>query len=141
MRSVTAARVLRKPGSATHPMTASGHIHFWQGGSLWIGSGHGLSQWHSHHAHQVALALEGDFRLRSKADGQWTQFEAAIVPSHCPHEFALDGSTIAHLLVEPESTEGRMLSQRLGTRGIAALPQPAARACAAMLLNALQERA
>lgn len=141
IRSENAAPALRKPGSVTQTLAASGHIHFWQGGSLWIGRGHGLSQWHSHHAHQVALALEGDFRFRSKADGPWTPFDAAIVPSHCPHEFALEGATVAHLFVEPESTEGRLLSHRFGGRGITPLPQPAARACAAMLMQLLQGRA
>ena len=129
--------VVLTPGSPPRTLAGSGHIHFWQGGSLWIGRGSGLSQWHSHHAHQIALALDGEFRFRSKADGRWTRFDAAIVPSHWPHMFALDGGKIAHLFAEPESAEGRMLSHRFGSRGITALPQPAARACADTLLQAL----
>ncbi len=125
-------------GKPPRSMAASGHIHFWQGGSLWIGRGTGVSQWHTHHAHQIALALEGDFRFRSKADGRWTHFEAAIVPSHCAHAFALDGGTVAHLFAEPETTEGRMLSQRFVPRRITDLPQPQARACAEQLLDALR---
>jgi AraC-like DNA-binding protein len=122
-------------------VAASGRIVFWQTGSLWIGKGHGRSEWHDHHAHQLALALDGEFRFRSDRSGGWTVFEAAIVPSHCPHEFELDGAMVAHLFVEPESTEGRMLSSRFGAQAIAALPQPAARQSADRLLQAFRGNA
>lgn len=141
MRSDSTAPTPLKPGSTTRRLAASGHIYFWQGGSLWIGSGNGVCRWHAHHAHQIALALKGEFRFRSEPDGKWTPFDAAIVPSLCPHEFALKGATVAHLFVEPESTEGRALASRFGTGGIAALGQPAARACADTLLHALQRQA
>jgi AraC family transcriptional regulator len=58
------------------------------------------------------------------------------VPSHCPHEFELDGATVAHLFVEPESAEGRMLSSRFSATVISALPPPAARQSAERLLKA-----
>jgi len=118
---------------------ASGRIYFWQSGSLWIGKGDGRSDWHDHHAHQLALGLKGEFRFRTEVNGRWTDFEAAIVPSHCSHEFELDGATIAHLFVEPESTEGRALSQRFGGSGVSALPQPAARQSADTLLSAYRK--
>jgi AraC family transcriptional regulator len=120
---------------------ASGRVYFWQSGSLWIGTGQGRSEWHEHHAHQLALALEGEFRFRTDRMGQWTVFEAAIVPSHCPHEFELDGATMAHLFVEPESTEGRALSQRFAPPGIWALPRAAARRSGDMLLDAFRQNA
>lgn len=119
-------------------IAASGRVYFWQSGSLWIGQGQGRSEWHEHHAHQIALALEGGFRFRIDRTGPWQTFEAAIVPSHCPHEFELDGATVAHLFVEPESNEGRALSSRFGTLGLSPLPQPAARRAADRLLEALR---
>jgi len=122
-------------------IAASGRIYFWQSGSLWIGTGRGRSEWHEHHAHQLALALEGEFRFRADRTGSWTVFEAAIVPSHCSHEFELDGATVAHLFVEPESTEGRVLASRFGALGLSALPQPEARRAAAALLDALRSHA
>lgn len=128
----------RQPGRS---IAASGRIHFWQSGSLWIGRGRGRSQWHSHHAHQLALALEGEFRFRTERQGSWTTFEAAIVASHCHHEFELDGTAVAHLFVEPESTAGRALSHRFGALGLCALPQPVARQWAHRLRDALQEHA
>ncbi len=123
-------------------VAASGHIYFWQSGSLWIGKGQGRSDWHAHHAHQLALALDGEFRFRADRNGSWTRFEAAIVPSHCPHEFEIDGATMAHLFVEPESSEGRVLSSRFGApAAISALPQRAARPSAEALLTALRRHA
>jgi AraC-like DNA-binding protein len=125
----------RKPGGT---IAASGRIYLWQSGSLWIGQGQGRSQWHQHHAHQLALALDGEFRFRSNRKDDWSVFEAAVVPSHCPHEFELDGVTVAHLFVEPESGAGRVLSSRFAAQCISALPQPAARQSADLLLNAFR---
>ena len=127
--------------TSARTVAASGRIYFWQTGSLWIGTGRGRSEWHDHHAHQLALALDGEFRFRSDRSGSWSVFEAAIVPSHCPHEFELDGAIVAHLFVEPESAEGRMLSNRFGATAIAALPQPEARPSADRLLKAFRGHA
>jgi AraC-like DNA-binding protein len=127
--------------NAARTIAASGRIYFWQSGSLWIVQGRGRSDWHAHHAHQLALALEGEFRFRTDRSGGWTVFEAAIVPSHCPHQFELDGATMAHLFVEPESTEGRALSSRFGVPAISALPPAAARQSADRLLQALRGHA
>jgi len=130
-----------EPRYARRSMTAAGRIHFWQTGSVWIGSGQGRSEWHEHHAHQLALALEGEFRFRTEAQGPWAVFEAAVVTSHCSHEFELDGATMAHLFVEPESCEGRALSRRYGAAGVAALPEHESRQAAQMLHDALRANA
>ena len=122
-------------------IAATGRVYFWQSASLWIGKGQGRSEWHSHHAHQLALALEGEFRFRTDRRGPWTVFEAAIVPSHCPHEFELDGVTVAHLFVEPESVEGRELSRRFDPTEISAVPVDAACGSARMLLDAFRRGA
>jgi AraC family transcriptional regulator len=122
-------------------IAATGRVYFWQSGSLWIGSGQGRSDWHDHHAHQLALALEGEFRFRTDEKGPWKVFEAAIVPSHCPHEFELDGVPVAHLFVEPESVEGRALSQRFAPLEITALPETPARYSADTLLAAFRGHA
>lgn len=122
-------------------IAASGRVFFWQTGSLWIGSGQGRSEWHDHHAHQLALGLEGEFRFRTDTKEPWRTFDAAIVASHCPHEFELDGATVAHLFVEPESHEGRALSRQYGAMAISPLPHEASRRAAAMLLDALRGHA
>lgn len=135
------ASAVSKRGKPSPTIKATGQVYFWQGGSLWIGTGNGLSRWHAHHAHQIALALDGTFRFRYERSGEWTQFDAAFVPSRLPHEFSLEGATVAHLFVEPESVNGRALSLRHGALGISALPIPKARESAALLLSAWQGHA
>ncbi len=120
-------------------VTSTGHVYFWQGGSLWIGEGQGRTQWHKHYAHQLAIALSGSFRFRTEADGAWTDYEGAIVPSECTHQFEVDGAaTMAHLFVEPESSAGRALTARFGSNAVAELPAAGARAAAKLLFEALQ---
>ena len=99
-------------------ITATGRVYFWDDASLWLGEGKGTTQWHEHHAHQIAVALEGCFRFRTDAVGRWTTYQAAVVPSHCMHQFEIDGATVAHLFVEPESTAGRALTARFGSGGV-----------------------
>lgn len=115
---------------------SSGRIYAWQGGSLWIGSSQGRTEWHDHHAHQLALAPDGDLRFRTQAQGPWTTFAGALVPSHCTHQFEVDGVRVAHLFVEPESRAGRALMQRFGAGQLAALPGDDARAAAQRLFAA-----
>jgi AraC-like DNA-binding protein len=117
--------------------SAVGRIYMWQGGSLWIGEGQGRTQYHAHHAHQLTVARSGDFRFRTEADGAWTTFEGAIVPSHCTHQFEVGGITLAHVFVEPESRAGRALTARFGSGAVAELPAAQARAAAATLFGAL----
>lgn len=137
---ITAGALAARHGKS-RSMGASGRVYFWQTGSLWIGSGHGRSERHDHHAHQLALALEGEFRFRTDRKGPWTDYRAVIVPSHCPHEFELDGATVAHLFVEPESTEGRALSRDFAPLAISTLPMATARRSADALLDAFRGNA
>lgn len=133
------------PGEAGSPVqrltrasASTGRIYFWQGGSLWIGWGRGRTQWHAHHAHQLAVAPEGAFRFRSQAQGRWESFEGAVVASHCAHEFEVDGLAIAHLFVEPESRAGRALTDRFGATGLSPLPALESRALARALFEVFQ---
>ncbi len=116
--------------------TSSGRIYFWQAASLWIGVGHGRTQWHEHHAHQLTLALEGDFRFRSEAEGRWEVYRGSIVPSHCTHQFEVDGIRMAHLFIEPESQAGRALTRRFGLQGVCPLPDDDTTAAARHLRTA-----
>ncbi len=99
------------------------------------------SDWHDHHAHQLTLALEGEFFLRTTKSEAPARFTAAIVPSHVRHEFEVDGATIAQLFVEPESVEGRALSRRFSDTGISVLPERACEHVATALLDALRRNA
>lgn len=117
--------------------SAMGRVYLWQGGSLWIGAGRGRTQYHEHHAHQLTVARSGDFRFRTDAEGAWMTFEGAIVPSHCTHQFEVDGVTLAHLFVEPESRAGRALTARFGSGAVAELPAVQARSAARTLFGTL----
>lgn len=118
--------------------SSSGRIHFWQGASLWLGRSEGRTQWHDHHAHQLALALDGDFRFRTEADGPWQVYRGALVPSHRTHQFEVDGGRLAHFFIEPESRAGRALISRCGgVGGVLALPQAEAEAARLLLVDAL----
>lgn len=121
-------------------MLAIGRVHLWQGGSLWIGRGHGRSDWHDHHALQIALALDGVCLFRDRVDGSWTEFRGAIVRSHRPHQFEVEGATMAQLFIEPESIEGRRLREGF-VEDIAPLPEASRRAMAQLLADALRSQA
>ena len=121
-------------------MLAIGRVHLWQGGSLWIGRGHGRSDWHDHHALQIALALDGVCLFRDRVDGSWTEFRGAIVRSHRPHQFEVEGATMAQLFIEPESIEGRRLRERF-VDDISPLPEVSRRAMTQLLADALRSQA
>jgi AraC-like DNA-binding protein len=119
-------------------MIASGRVHVWHGGSVWLGKGRGRTQWHDHHALQIALALEGECRFRTQPDGPWTDFRGAIVMPHRPHQFEAGDTMMAHLFVEPETAQGRWLVRRFAGADISPLPDRDQSATAALLLGAYQ---
>jgi AraC-like DNA-binding protein len=119
----------------TRANASTGRIYFWQGGSLWIGRGRGRTQWHAHHAHQLTVAPERTFRFRTEEAGPWKSFEGALVPSHCAHQFEVDGIEMAHLFVEPESRAGRALTARFGAGTVSQLPAADSRAVARTLFR------
>ena len=125
---------------AAAPLTvSSGHICFWQGGSLWLGRGQGRSRRHDHHAHQIAIPLDGTCRFRGTPEERWATYAAAIIPSHCKHEFEFKGA-IAQLFVEPETLQGRSLDRYVMRAGISALPDAERSRIAPMLLRAEQDQ-
>ena len=131
---------LAASSEAGRRMLAVGRVHLWQGGSLWIGRGHGRSDWHDHHALQIAVALDGVCLFRDRVDGTWAEFRGAIVRSHRPHQFEVEGATMAQLFIEPETVEGRRLRERF-VDDISPLPEAQRRAMAQLLGDALRSNA
>ncbi|MGY4831181.1 helix-turn-helix domain-containing protein [Sphaerotilaceae bacterium SBD11-9] len=122
-------------GDATKHL-AVGRVLFWTSGSLWIGRGEGRTEWHDHHALQIALALEGACLFRTEREGGWTEFSGALVGSHRLHQFQADSApAVAHLFVEPETPEGRALRDWLGDATITPLPEPEC----ALMVEALRQ--
>jgi AraC-like DNA-binding protein len=121
-----------------HGTSSSGRILFWQGASLWIGRGEGRTEWHDHHAHQLSVAFDGDFRFRTEEQGGWQVYRSALVLGHSKHQFEMDGTCMAHLFIEPETRAGRALVQRHGPAGLVELPEDDV-AAARRLLQAAYE--
>jgi len=93
----------------------------WDGGAIFVGTA-GVLPAHVHQAIQICFLFEGRIRLRTNNDDPWTDYDLAIVPSQ--HSHAMDGSRVhygATLFVEPETREGRILTERYSRDGIAAV--------------------
>ena len=102
---------------------AVGDFVAWDGGCLFIGTASGAVPLHAHYALQIAFGSEAGVRLRTSERDEWTSYGVAGVPSRQPH--GLDASTVPYwavLFVEPETREGRVLSERYLQGGVAALP-------------------
>ena len=83
---------------------------------------------HAHYAIQVAFGSEFGIRFRHSEREDWTSYGGVIIPSRQPH--AMDATTVpsnAVLFVEPETREGRALSELYAPNGITPLPNEDAR--------------
>lgn len=100
-----------------------GHFVAWEGGCLLIGRGGGVVPAHAHYAIQVAFGALPGIRFRSGDDEPWREYGGAIIPSRQPH--SMDATAVtpnAVLFVEPETREGRALTERYLQGGIAPIP-------------------
>ena len=95
---------------------ANGRIVLWQGGSLWIfhvpapPGATQMTDFHTHHAIQVTLALDGVFQLHVM--DRSVPGPAVVVAPDVRHAFQPKG-LIALLFIEPESPAGRVLGGAL----------------------------
>ena len=100
-----------------------GHFVSWDGGCLLIGRAVGVTPMHAHYAIQIAFGSEPGIRFRSSEREEWTEYGGAIIRSRQPH--SMDATTVPFnvvLFVEPETREGRALTELYLQDGIAALP-------------------
>ena len=91
----------------------------WDGGAIFLGTA-GAIPAHAHQAIQICFLFEGRIRLRTNNEEPWTDYGLAIVPSRQRH--AMDGARVhygATIFVEPETREGRVLTERYLQNGIA----------------------
>ncbi len=80
---------------------------------------------HSHQAIQLVFGLDADVRLRGSDADDWTDHFAAIIPSRQQHCMDATAATYAAVVfVEPETKEGRALTERYLQHGIASVDQP-----------------
>ena len=100
-----------------------GHFVSWDGGCLMIGRATGIVPVHAHYAIQVAFGSEPGIRFRSSEREDWTEYRGAIIPSRQPH--SMDATVVPFnvvIFIEPETREGRALSEIYLRDGIAPLP-------------------
>ena len=87
----------------------------WTGACALIGEGSGSIAPHAHYAIQLVIGAPAGLRVQVGRGGAWQACAAALVPSRATHSIDVDGcdwSTV--VFVEPETTEGKALSARLG---------------------------
>jgi len=90
----------------------------WNGGAVFVGTA-GAFPAHAHQAIQICFLFDGRIRLRTSNADEWADYDLALVPSR--HSHGMDGSRIhygATIFVEPETREGRVLTERYLRGGI-----------------------
>lgn len=104
----------------------------WNGGCLLIGRDiRVVVPVHAHYALQVAFGREPGVAFRSSDREEWRRYRGAIIPSRQPH--SMDATTVsanAVMFVEPETREGRVITERYLADGIAESPESASAAMA-----------
>ncbi|MDP3270496.1 MAG: AraC family transcriptional regulator, partial [Limnobacter sp.] len=87
----------------------------WAGGCGFLGAGRGgpIAP-HSHYAIQLVIGIPAGLRVQFGRQGQWQSCAAALVPSRATHSIDVnDCDMSAVLFIEPETPEGRALSDRM----------------------------
>jgi AraC-like DNA-binding protein len=112
--------IAAEPPFVNEPISTAQYFP-WDGGAVFVGTA-GEFPVHAHQAIQICFLFEGRIQLRTADDEPWTDYELALVPSH--HAHGMNGSRVhygATLFVEPETREGRILTERYLRDGIADL--------------------
>lgn len=124
----------------TQGVSARGQFISWDGGCLFIGRATAITGLHAHYAIQLAFGAEFGIRFRPTDRDPWTDYDGVIIPSRQPH--AMDATTVtanAVLFVEPETREGRALSELYSPNGITPLPNDQVRKAAQLLFRVWRE--
>jgi AraC-like DNA-binding protein len=112
----------------------------WDGGCLFIGRAGGIVPVHAHYAIQIAFGVGPGVKFRTSEREEWVEYAGAIIPSRQPH--AMDATRVqpnVTLFVEPETRQGRALTERYLQNGIAHIPKDILAEVQAPLFAAWQE--
>jgi AraC family transcriptional regulator len=118
------------------PSPARGHFLTWNGGSLFIGRAGAVIGVHAHYAIQIAFGSEPGIRFRASEREDWTAYDGVVIQSRQPH--AMDATVVPGnvvIFVEPETHEGRALTELYSQRGITAMPNDVAARAAALMFS------
>ncbi len=97
-----------------------GQFMAWDGGCLFIGRHERQLPMHAHRAIQLVVASEGEHRVRASETEAWSAYSVAAVPTRHPHAIDVTASGYgAVIFIEPETREGRAITQRFLGAGIA----------------------
>jgi AraC-like DNA-binding protein len=117
------------------------HFVSWDGGCLFLTRGAGIAPPHAHYAIQIAFGDEPGIRFRASDREPWTSYDGVVIASRQPH--TMDATPTVHnvvLFVEPETREGRALTERFGHTGIATIPDGLLAEVRPRLFTAWQEQ-
>ena len=118
-----------------------GHFVSWDGGCLVVGRATIIVPVHAHYAIQIAFGSQPGIRFRSSEQEPWTEYGGAIIPSRQPH--TMDATVVPFnvvMFIEPETREGRALSEIYLRDGIAPLPDDKLAGVVPELFAAWQEQ-
>lgn len=106
-------------------MSGLGHFFAWDGGCILIGKHTAPVAPHAHQAIQIVFGRDANILLRGSEKDDWNEHRLAIIPSRQPHSLdATQASYGAVVLLEPETREGRALTERYLAEGIASVDVP-----------------
>src|SRR5262245_52259753 len=117
-------------------MAGIGHFFAWDGGCILIGRHTAAVPPHSHQAIQIVFGADTPIKLRGGEGEGWKEYPLAIIPSRQPH--ALDATAASYaavVLVEPETREGRGLTELYLANGIASVDDASLPVLIAELFN------
>jgi AraC family transcriptional regulator len=86
--------------------------YLWEGGWIAVSRASTVFPTHAHHVIQFILSLDVPVRIHA-GDGAWRTVRGAIVRSDAEHSLDPGGAVVVFLYVDPESPEGRWLSESL----------------------------
>lgn len=103
-------------------MAGIGHFFAWDGGCVLIGKHTARVPPHAHHAIQIVFGRDANIQLRTSEKDDWSEYPVAIIPSRQPH--TLDATSASYgvvVLIEPETNEGRAITELYLQSGIASI--------------------
>jgi len=97
-------------------------MYRWDGGCIFIGSAAGVVPVHAHQAIQICTGRGAAIRLRAADEDPWKSYPVGIIASNQPHAMDATDVTLGFVLfVEPETREGRALTELYLKDGFAAV--------------------
>lgn len=98
-----------------------GKVFLWQEQALFLGEAANTSL-HASPAIKIAVALDGEFKLRTRENGAWQKFKSAIIAPGQRH--AIDGQKkrLALIVLVPEARAAQPLIPILARTGLSRIP-------------------